>query len=214
MEIICIYPFDTTTDFLIPIYQYLESIDGFIGLRINENGDNVGDCYKILKSCSSNAIIVFLGHGCSRCLYYGDKKPLIDKDGFNYFFDKRIFLLSCRSSEFIELKNTDQVNSYIGFGDLLTDWAEVISEREFDVNAYKEINENIISSFRDIIVQSILDSFIVVINLHQDFQYLYLQIKLRFNKNISRLLKEKSDINSNRVLAKLLFEAKNEIVFK
>ena len=66
--------------------------------------------------------------------------------------------MSCRSSEFIELKNTDQVNSYIGFGDLLTDWTEVISEREFDVNAYKDMNENIISSFRDIIVQSILAS--------------------------------------------------------
>lgn len=214
MEIICIYPFDESTNFLMPIYKYLENTDGFKGLRISENGDNINSCYELIQSCSSNAIIVFLGHGCSHCLYYGNKQSLIDKDKFNIFSSKRIFLLSCRSSDFIENQKPDQVNSYIGFGDLLTDWTEVLSERESNSFAYKDMSEDIISLFKDFLVRSILESFSNFILFNKDFQYLHLQIKLRFNRKFCGLLRDKNDVKSNRIYANLLFESKNEIVFK
>ena len=127
---VCIFPKDETTDFLLPLYDKLCSL-GFKGLHVDTN-DNIE---LVIEAIDKAKVVVFLGHGTSYSLmgtpFNGDKTNIIHKENISILKDKRIFLLSCRSSEFCETYN---LYPSIGFGMMPTGLEDVHSMIDEDVN--------------------------------------------------------------------------------
>ena len=96
-NIICIYPEDETTSFLLPVYECLSNLPNFVGYR---NNTTQPDCTRLiidaLTRADSSSIVVFLGHGASNKLYGsvypdGTKHILLD-DSHIEFFSKFILI--------------------------------------------------------------------------------------------------------------------------
>lgn len=212
-RIVCIYPVDETTGFLLPIFERLQKESNFIDYRFDTNDINSANKMKDdLLNLEKPSFIVFLGHGASYCLYgtpEGDKKKkLFSIDDLKLFQNHNCFFLSCRSSEFLRTK----AQSYIGFGDIPTDYSEIMSERDLgDIHYMSEINEAEIELYKRHIVDIILrtidccgcNSLLVFYN----------KIKLYINKQIADLLVNK-DVSNYRQLADLLYTWKSEIEYR
>lgn len=211
MKIVCIYPVDETTEFLRPIYDALSEFPSFTGFDFINDEKDVEAVLHTINACDTYDYIIFLGHGSSNCLYNVNKTHLIGNNEFSIFQNKRMFLLACRSSEFISKNDNITPKEYIGFGDMLTDWSEVVTERDAENNAYPGIDEDIILEYRKILTEIISDSLVKAIKMLENNNSLYLRIKLYFNKKIASLLMQKT-YPGYRVLANLLYETKKEMV--
>ena len=210
MKILCLYPMDETTLFLNPIFDFLSNMVSFKGIRFESNEKDVELAIDAIKTCDEDTIIIFLGHGASHCLYKGDNTPFIGNEKIHLLANKRIFLLACRSAEFIDSNKNIEFKSSIGFGNMLTDWSEVLVERDADANAYPDISIEVIELYRSKLVNSIQCAWSRTITSQKDFEYLYLQIKLFINKEITELLTKKN-IPNYIALANLLYETKTEM---
>lgn len=210
MKILCLYPLDETTLFLNPIFDFLSNIDSFKGVRFESNEKDVEAAINAIKTSDEDTTIIFLGHGASHCLYKGDNTPFIGNKELQLLANKRIFLLACRSVEFIESNKNIKFKSYIGFGNMLTDWSEVLVERDADAYAYTDISIEVIELYRSKLVNSIQSAWSRTLSLQKDFEYLYLQIKLSINKEIAELLIKKN-IPNYAALVNLLYETKTEM---
>lgn len=157
-KIVCIYPIDKTTEFLLPIFERLQKESNFIDYRFDTNDTNsVNKMKDDLSNLEQPSFIVFLGHGASYCLYgtpeENKKKVLFSADDLSLFQNHNCFFLSCRSSEYLSGK----AQSYIGFGDIPTDYLEIISERDLgDIHYMCGIDETDIELYKKYIVDIIL----------------------------------------------------------
>ena len=86
-KLICIFPEDKTTDFLLPIYDQLETLSDFIGYRFDTNDSSkTKNLHDELLQIDENDFIIFLGHGSSNKLYGS-----VDKNSEKLaLFDKKI----------------------------------------------------------------------------------------------------------------------------
>ena len=212
MKAVCIYPADETTEFLRPIYDALSSLPSFIGVELTTDEKNIEEAINAINACDENDYIIFLGHGASHCLYKIDRTLFIGSDEFQMFQNKRIFLFACRSAEFITRNSTITPREHIGFGNMLTDWSEVVVERDADVNAYPGIDKDIISEYRGILTEIISETLVKTLDSAENYHLLFLRIKLSLNKKIAHLLTEKTTLGY-RVLANLLYNTKVEMIF-
>jgi len=123
---------------------------------------------------------------------------------------KDVFSLSCRSAEFF----TSQKLNGIGFGDLTTEWGEVIGRRESENNAYRhpkgDMQEEDIVHANAFLVDIVRHSLHDAIIHNLTIQDLHLRLKIRFNQTIFRLIKENKP-SQVRWTANLLLEAKTEM---
>ena len=113
-KILCIYPKDTTIDFLDVVYQKICSMDGAIGLEGTPVEDD--DYFeKLEKSIQDVQIVCFLGHGSSSSLYGPHDNSLICKENGNMGLlkGKTLYLDACKSADYIAEYH---LNSAIGFG--------------------------------------------------------------------------------------------------
>ena len=205
-----IYSLDDSTQFLSKIPENLSKhpISSFPILP--ETNDE--EIYLFIENIKEKQIILFLGHGGSSYLCRENRKQFITKDHLKYFDNKFFFCLSCDSQEFLgkNFKQNSILNA-IGFGDLPTDWNDILGKREYESEAYKGINETIISSYREILVELIINSFTDMFRRELDFKGLGNFFLIRLNKKISEvILKDKSN-EENRILANLLFETKSQM---
>jgi len=215
-NIICIFPIDKTTDFLLPIYESLSKFDSFSGFRSENNEElfeSLNDKIKSIKD--ENNFIVFLGHGASNCLYgatINDKKTkLFDKSNIDLFNNQNIFFLSCRSSDFINNNAEKIMINGIGFGDIITDYSEVVSERDDgDALFLPNINEEMIEEFKTKLVALVIKGF-EYLNLDEySIKQIYYFLKLLINKEISNILLNRST-KGFRDIADLIYDLKNEM---
>lgn len=207
MKILCIYPVDETTEFLKSIYEMLTGSEAFSCVSVENN------VVQAIRGCDDDTTIIFLGHGASHCLYGRNRVPLIRNSDFEIFESKRIFLLACRSEEFITNNKATSPKEYIGFGNMPTEWEEIVAERDNDAFAYPNVDETIIQLYRGILADVISFTLSKTINLGKDFRYLYFLIKLLLNKHIVRLVKEEHTPQA-RALSKLLYDTKKDIIYK
>ena len=204
-KLICIFPEDESTDFLLPIYGQLESMSGFVGYRFNTlDSQKRNSLYEELNQLEGNALMVFLGHGASNKLYgsvegNGDKQVLFDKENTRHLKNLDFLCIACRSSEFAH----DHFQNYIGFGDITSDFSEVIAERIISANFIDWASENDIINFRNVFVQTIKHA--ILLSSCTDLYSLYKMIRLCFNKQIAELLKNKS-LDNYRQIADMLFD--------
>lgn len=212
-KLICIFPEDESTDFLLPIYGQLESMSGFVGYRFNTlDSQKRNSLYEELNQLEGNALMVFLGHGASNKLYgsvegNGDKQVLFDKENTRHLKNLDFLCIACRSSEFAH----NHFQNYIGFGDITSDFSEVIAERNIsDPNFIDWASENDIINFRNLFVEAVTKA--ISLSSCTNLYSLYKMIKLCFNKQITELLKNKC-LNNYRQIADMLFEVLDDMTF-
>jgi len=211
--VFCIMPEDKSLTFLNPVFDHLKI--HYPTRKILPTKESYNQMINEIQELSADAIIFFLGHGASHCLYGAcdeqfERIPFIDKTNIDVLTNKSVFALSCRSSEFL-CNNKSKLNSFIGFGNLPTDWDEVFAERDFgDTNYLSGLAEGTIDYFRDSLAQIILESIKLNIGKLTSFRTWYLYLRLLINKEISNLLL-KRNIPNYRALSNLWFETKQEI---
>lgn len=210
-SVVCIFPKDDSTDFLIPIYESLENISDFKGFRIDTtNESEQSELFSFLSNYrDEKSLVFFLGHGATYCLYGSpdsDRKvKLFDKDNINILSDYPIICLACNSKDFLKKKHPN----YIGFGDIPSDFSEVEAERNLgDPDYLNWANDTDIISFR----KSIVDAFVQTVKTtHCDkLSNFYGFFKLLINKRIATLLMERTT-NHYREIADMLYEFADEM---
>jgi len=158
-NVLCIFVEDPTLTFLKPIKSYLEK--GFDCFIIEPSDESYQKGVKKIESVPDNGLIIFIGHGASHCFYGAcshnyESKPLVNRSNNHILKNKSIFALSCRSSDFLE-SNKSIIKNYIGFGNLPTEWHEIIAERDCGDSMYlKGITESDILIFKNSLNELIL----------------------------------------------------------
>lgn len=212
-KIICIYPEDATTNFLLPIYKQLELLPNFNGYRFDTTDssekENLNDALCQLDDCS---FVCFLGHGASNRLYgsvdnNGDKLELFNKTNTEYLKTINFVGVACRSKEFSE----NHLSKYIGFGDITSDYSEIEAERNLgDPNYMDWATEDDLINFQKEFAKAIANA--VKLSQCKDLLSLFKMIKLCFNKQIAELLMQKT-IPNYRHIADMLFDILNDFEY-
>lgn len=203
-NIICIYPCDETTDFLVPLQEILKQ-NGIPILK----GDTREECHlrEIFQSISDAECIVFLGHGSSSCLYGSGMTKFIDVDNIHLIKNKKLILLSCHSGEFIE---NNSLSPAIGFNKLPTSIEELRHIQDNDISYHPNLDDKDILYFNQVLI-NVVGKFIVDV-MHNGFVQLEEKMRLYINKEISKILLDPQGLH-NRELADLLYELKNDMIF-
>lgn len=212
-KLICIYPEDKTTDFLLPIYEQLETLSDFVGYRFDTNDSSkTKNLYNDLKQLDNDCIIFFLGHGASHKMYGsvdkdGNKLTLFEKMNTDDIKNKNFVGIACRSKDFAY----NHLLNYIGFGDITSDYSEVLEERNIGDPVYLEwASEEDIINFQNEFVESIADA--VKLSECTNLNSIYRILRLNFNKRIASLLVNRS-LQNYRQIADMLYDINNELLF-
>lgn len=210
-KLICIYPKDETTDFLLPIYEQLESLSDFVGYRFDTNDSSkTKNLHDKLLQVTDNDFIIFLGHGASNKLYgsvdeNGEKLTLFDKKNSECIKKASFVGVACRSKDFAD----KHLSNYIGFGDITSDYSEVLEERNVGDPDYLEwASEADIINFQNEFVGAIVDA--VKLSECCDLCSLYKMVKLSFNKRIASLLMNRH-LRNYRQIADMLYDINDEM---
>ena len=210
-KLICIYPEDNTTDFLLPIYAQLETMPDFAGYRFDTNDSSkTKNLFDALYQLEDDAIVFFLGHGASNKLYGsvgddGEKQTLFDKTNIECIKKKNVVGIACRSKEFAH----NFILNHIGFGDITSDYSEVLAERNIGNPDYMEwASEEDIFNFQNEFVGAITDA--IKLSECGTLLSIYGMIKFCFNKRIASLLVDKQ-LPNYRHIADMLYEINDEM---
>lgn len=199
---ICIYPKDTSTDFLFPFYEKLCSM-GITGFHCDTNLNKD----KVLYAIEKSEVIIFLGHGTSFSLMgtpiNEERTNIIDKENVSLLCNKKLFLLSCRSAEFCE---SFGLNQSIGFGMMPTGVDDVFSMLNEDSN-FPNLDQNDIDVYNKALVNALCLAFDLVSIDH--LEELYNKFKFSVNIEITKCLLEKES-PMYREVADLLQDLKND----
>ena len=212
-KLICIFPKDETTDFLLPIYEQLENLSDFVGYRFDTNDSSkTKNLHDELLQIAENDFIIFLGHGASNKLYgsvneNGEKLTLFDKKN-SECIKKAVFVgVACRSKDFAD----KHLPNYIGFGDITSDYSEVLAERNVgEPDSLEWASEEDITNFQNEFVGAITDA--VRLSECANLHLIYKMIKLCFNKRIASLLVNRK-LQNFRQIADMLYDVNDEMSF-
>ncbi|MEM8525965.1 MAG: hypothetical protein AAGG68_15105 [Bacteroidota bacterium] len=119
-----------------------------------------------------------------------------------------MFCLACKSREFIDKGNIHG----IGFGNLPTSMTEVNQARQGNVNRYYGVQNQDINTFNEILVSVVKRSIADFILKSLTFHQFYLELKLRFNRSIIKLIQE-NEPKEMESLVNLIYEAKTEMYY-
>lgn len=157
-NIVVIYPIDNTTDFLIPLFDFLVSL--FPNCLVFRPVFNS----KIHSYINDNTqLIIFLGHGTPSGIFggtseNGDKNHLCDAEwGAHFFNECSIILFSCNSADYLRniKKYPINLNNYIVFGDMPTDKEHVKHNQNLNKDYWKTFNEEVLLFYMESLVDSV-----------------------------------------------------------
>lgn len=207
-----LFALDDSTSFL-SVFQKEFQEDFFV---IEPNKESVDNSLKFLQSVPENSIVVFLGHGHSTGLNTPEsnvfeKYTFIDKsNGNELFVNKKVILLSCRSSEFIS--KITLAEEIIGFGNILSSPEEMRIEADLETGHFRDLSKDDINYFNNSYCSAIINALNNFKKNSYSFNQLPILIEFYINQKINETLLDKS--TKNRVeLAKLLFEFRNEMLY-
>ena len=211
-NIICIYPEDETTSFLLPVYECLSNLPNFVGYR---NNTTQPDCTRLiidaLTRADSSSIVVFLGHGASNKLYGsvypdGTKHILLDDSHIESFSKFNTICVSCRSAEYLKKCR----GAFVGFGDITSDFSEVIATRQYeDADFLEWASEGDIHMFRNLLVEALVKT--INYTKCSDLSSIYRITELYINKTIAQLLLDKETPNY-RHIANMFYNLLDDMV--
>lgn len=153
---VCIYPQDTTTDFLRPLCDHICTTFDAVEVGYDTSGDD--DPMEIIFDEIQDAeTIFFLGHGMSTCLYASilDNVALFNKDNISLLKGKQLFLLACNSNQFItKFKLADAV----GFGFLPTSEEDIERTKQYHKLDISMTGILDVDCFQAALVQCLIDT--------------------------------------------------------
>ena len=206
-KIVCIYPEDPTTAFLLPLYEHICTNMQAIGIHndTTEEDDSLDKLYAEIKDAE---IVVFLGHGTSRLLYGSNCANIVfEENNCNLLRDKRLLLLACNSDQFIKnYKLTDA----IGFGFLPTSLDDArqtkilhsITVEHFGKKDVECYNVSLVNAFIHALCETTLS----------DFHLFKERLRFSISREIVECLLEKEAPNYRTVADELYYVYKDMIV--
>lgn len=207
-KVLCIYPKDSTTEFLQPLCDVLKeclSADVLYG----DSTDDDDYLEKLDGAVSKANIIVFLGHGCSKSLYGVNFNPIIceENDNIKILKGKNLILFACRTKDFI--KNHDLNNAW-GFGFIPTS-LEDAHDGSLHGLCIRELESDDLEYFRNAIVRIWLNSLkesdaFNVSNFYKSFSFYT-------NKEITNCLIEQKQMPHYRIVADILYYLKEDMYY-
>lgn len=211
-KILILHALDNSTNFLSVFKEEFNDIY----FSFNSEQKSIDSAKSLLGDLKPKSLIIYLGHGSSSGLYEPDdshsyEKYFLDVTWGNHFFDEHdIFLLSCKSNEYI--KRIYKANSSIGFGNIISSKFELDHHNES--NRVKiPLQQSDIDRFNEIYVNSSIKVIKKLINNEIFFFDAPKYLRFMINTDINQLLLDKN--NSNRLhFTKLLFDFRNEFLYK
>ncbi len=207
-KIVCIYPKDLATDFLHPLYEHICTTFNAIGVGYDTYSDE--DPLELIYHEVEDAhVIFFLGHGMSTCLYASitDNVELFNKNNIALLNGKRLFLLACRSNQFIKECN---ITNAIGFGFLPTSEEDIEYTRRYHNIDITDTNILDVDYFNRAIVQIFIQS--ISEETIGDFFLLKERILFNTSKEIVRCLRDKVAPHYRTIADELYYMYKDLIV--
>ncbi len=211
-KILILHALDKSTAFLSAFGEQFKDLY----FSYDSTQDSINKAKDLLSDLEPKSLIIYLGHGSSSGLYEPDdsheyKKYFLDATWGNFFFEEHdIFLLSCKSNEYI--KKIYKANSSVGFGNIISSKFELDHHNKSDAEKIL-LQQSDIDRFNNIYVNS---SIIVIKKLvKNEICFFDVPKYLRFtiNSEINQLLLDKK--NSNRLhFSRLLFDFRNEFIYK
>jgi hypothetical protein len=210
--IIILHALDSSTHFL---SEFKEEFNSYYHV-FTTNRASISQAKTLIGDLKPKSLIVFLGHGSSSGLYEPDSSDdyenyFLDATWGNHYFDDHdVFLLSCRSNEYI--KKLYKTNFSVGFGNIISSKIEVDLHNK-NSDEKKTLNEDEINQFNSIYVRSSIKIIKRLVENKINFHDIPKYFRFYLNKEINIILLNKE--NNNRIeLSRLLFEFRNEITLK
>jgi hypothetical protein len=186
---IAIFPDDPTISFLFPLKDLFKEL-GIPIITFSDEVDSISKAKECLKREDISKIF-FFGHGSSYCLYGPKQCTFLKEEDLELLKGKTIIALACRSEEFLANKCEDI--TYLGFGNLPTDWGYIEGLRDIeDPNAYEFLSEELVKLFSDELCNVFKRSILEASKFDLDVLILYKKLQLHFNKIIAETLVSKS----------------------
>lgn len=211
-DLLIIHPNDESTRFLTEILYYLQEHTTAIiqSMRLESADDHLYFKKNVAVGIENSALIMFMGHGVSNALSGPsingrDLGNLISGDELSMFTEKQILLLSCRSSEYLEMHGKKcGLKAGIGFPNLITESYELIGTED-PLDRIEGISEGDIAEFRKILVDIVKFSLADYLNYNLGFHQLFTRIQLRARKKLLAFYNETP--NAGKLpLGKMLYD--------
>lgn len=188
---VIIFPEDDSVEFLRPIVDYSLSVFQDITLFVPANN-------RYLEIDDDVELVIFLGHGTSSTLFgslldNGEKSIFLDVvNASRLFADLSVMLLSCKSMDFIKnIKRNVQLTSFLGFGDMPTDWKHIEYIRESNSEFLDGFEETHLEFYKGVLVNAFING-IRLFHINNTFRAMYLGMHQVINAALSEVIIEKN----------------------
>ncbi|WP_432671109.1 hypothetical protein [Flavobacterium sp. SM2513] len=201
-QIILIHPDDATTKFLTPITDILREVLGDKLILLEPSQDSAPsneELSKIIDEYENVETVIFMGHGSRSSLHGGTSNENEQHELFNFknasrfLTNKNFICLSCWSVHFVY--GLEGIKSSISFGNLPTTWKDITEARSISKNAYQNYTEKSIEIYQYELVNAFALGLKNGLGSSVSLKNIYNFIKLLINKAISKLVKEKSNLD-------------------
>jgi len=159
-NIVIVYPIDDSIEFLQPILNGLNSLfPNAVILRPQPGtyGSAISD---------ETELVIFLGHGTPSQLYgslndSGEKSVFLNVTNGSLLLDGvDIILFACNSDDYFrKIKRNAEIDCYVTFGDMPTDWEHIRHNRDQDANFLKDFEDEHLEYYKTVIVESVVEGF-------------------------------------------------------
>ena len=205
---VCIFPKDSTTEFLAPLYDHICPTFQAVGVGYDTSGDDnpLDLIYAEIKDAET---IFFLGHGMSTCLYASvlDNVELFNENNISLLKEKRLFLLACNSDQFI---NKNKLTNAIGFGFLPTSEDDVRHIKKYHNLDISMMGVLDVDCFNNALVQCLVRTLSK--ETMNDFHLFKERLAFNVSKAIADCLINKSTTSYRIVADELYYMYKDMIV--
>jgi len=214
-KLLVVHPQDPTTAFLNKIVTYFEKAlpPEQLTIKIIEpNKKSHDDCIELLKEGDFDNML-FMGHGSSTSIQGASNDSykhaqLLSANDLHILGGKNLIFLSCNSNDLFRKAKS---KSYIGFGDMPTDWNEILAAREYEKDIYKGFTEETLEIYRSYLTKIIAKPlYDLTYSENYGLKACYLDIRLRINQLIATSYK---DHNRNDV-AYLMYNLRNDLTVR
>lgn len=206
-KVLCIYPAESNTEFLRPVYDYLCNDDNVFCIDKSVTDEDYFDT--IAEQLVNVELVIFMGHGSSNTLYGDHDNILFDAQNKDLLKNNKLILFACRTSDFCR---TYELTNAVGFGFIPSSEDDIKNSKFHDLSI-EELNyfdvEKLRRSLCNILLNTLKESNLLELD---DFVRCF-----TFNANleiVKILTVRKKETKNYRLLADILYYVCHEMVLR